>query len=205
MKILPLLALTLCVPAVALTTRALEPGVAPSAGLAAPRVEAAKFKIDNVHSSVLFRVKHFGVSNFYGRFNKLSGAITWDAAQPEASSIAIEVDAGSVDSGSADRDTHLRNSDFLSTKEFPTISFKSKTVKKSGDKLEVSGDLSLHGVTKSVKASVEFTGEGESPYGYRAGFEASFDIKRSDFGVAGYPDAIGDDVRLIVALEAVKA
>ncbi len=203
MKILPILVLTLSVPAVALTAASLTPASAPVAASATS--EAVKFKIDSGHSSVLFRVKHFGVSNFYGRFNKIGGEISWDAKNPEASSISIEIDAASVDSNDKGRDDHLRNTDFLSAKEFPTITFKSKSVKKKGDKLELTGDLTLHGVTKSVTTAVEFTGEGETPFGYRAGFEASFEIKRSEFGVSGVPGGVGEDVRITVALEGVKA
>ncbi len=206
MKILPILVLSLSVPAAALTAAAFQPSpalVAPSTS-SAPS-EAVKFKIDGGHSSVLFRVKHFGVSNFYGRFNKVSGEITWDAASPEASSISIEIDAASVDSNDKGRDDHLRNTDFLSAKEFPTITFKSKSVKKVGEKLELTGDLTLHGVTKSVTTTVEVTGAAETPFGYRAGFEANFDVKRSEFGVSGVPGGVGEDVRITVALEAVKA
>ncbi len=203
MKILPILVLSLSVPAVALTAAALQP--AASAASSTVAAEATKFKIDSGHSSVLFRVKHFGVSNFYGRFNKVSGEITWDAKTPEASSISIEIDAASVDSNDKGRDDHLRNTDFLSAKEFPTISFKSKSVKKKGAQLELTGDLTLHGVTKSVTTTVDLTGEGETPFGYRAGFETTFDIKRSEYGVSGVPGGVGEDVRITVSIEGVKA
>lgn len=203
MKILPILVLSLSVPAVALTAAALQP--AASAASSTVAAEATKFKIDSGHSSVLFRVKHFGVSNFYGRFNKVSGEITWDAKNPEASSISIEIDAASVDSNDKGRDDHLRNTDFLSAKEFPTISFKSKSVKKKGAQLELTGDLTLHGVTKSVTTTVDLTGEGETPFGYRAGFETTFDIKRSEYGVSGVPGGVGEDVRITVSIEGVKA
>lgn len=203
MKILPILVLSLSVPAVALTAAALQP--AASAATSTVAAEATKLKIDSGHSSVLFRVKHFGVSNFYGRFNKVSGEINWDAKNPEASSISIEIDAASVDSNDKGRDDHLRNTDFLSAKEFPTISFKSKSVKKKGAQLELTGDLTLHGVTKSVTTTVDLTGEGETPFGYRAGFETTFDIKRSEYGVSGVPGGVGEDVRITVSIEGVKA
>lgn len=205
MKILPALILALTVPAVALSAVSLQPSAQPFAPAAASAVEAPKFKIDSGHSSVLFRVKHFGVSNFYGRFNKVSGEIAWDAKSPEASSITIEIDASSVDSNDKGRDDHLRNADFLNAKEFPTLGFKSKSVKKKGAQLEVSGDLTLHGVTKSVTTLVDITGEAETPFGYRAGFETSFDIKRSEYGVSGVPGGVGEDVRITVSLEAIKS
>jgi polyisoprenoid-binding protein YceI len=206
MKLLPTLALALTLPAATLAAASFVPAnsaPSPAAAVSAP-AQAPTYKIDAIHSSVLFRVKHFGVTNFYGRFNKVSGEITWDAKKPETGSISVEIDAASIDSNDKKRDEHLRNSDFLSAKEFPTIAFKSKSVKKKGEQLEVSGDLTLHGVTKPVTAFVDITGEAESPYGYRAGFEAVFDIKRADYGMEGV-DGIGDDVRIIVSLEAIKS
>ncbi len=202
MKLLPALALALTLPAATLAAASFAPTV--SALATAAPAQAPTYKIDSVHSSVLFRVKHFGVTNFYGRFNKVSGEILWDAKKPETGSISVEIDAASIDSNDKKRDEHLRNSDFLSAKEFPTISFKSKSVKKKGEQLEVSGDLTLHGVTKSITTFVDNTGEADSPYGYRAGFEAIFDIKRSDYGMEGV-DGIGDEVRIIVSLESIKS
>lgn len=200
MKILSALLLALSVPALAISAASFEP----SSPVLTSAAQAPKFKIDSGHTSVLFRVKHFGVSNFYGRFNKVGGEVSWDAKNPEASSISIEIDAASVDSNDKGRDDHLRNADFLAAKEFPTITFKSKSVKKKGAQLEVNGELTLHGVTKSVTTLVDITGEGETTYGYRAGFETNFDIKRSEYGVAGVPGGVGEDVRITVALEAVK-
>jgi len=171
----------------------------------APTAAAAALKIDGGHSNVLFRIQHFGVSNFYGRFNSVGGEVTWDSAKPEASSISIEIDAASIDTNDKKRDEHIRGVDFLSAKEFPTLTFKSKSVAKKGDKLEVVGDLTMHGVTKPVTALVTITGEGETMYGYRAGFETSFDIKRSEFGVSGVPGGVGEDIHVIVAIEAVKS
>lgn len=198
MKLLPTLLLALALPAAAAAVT-----LVPATTLSAP-AQAANFTIDGGHSSVLFRIKHFGVSNFYGRFNSVKGEIAWDAKNVEKSSISIEIDAASVDSNSKDRDNHLRNADFLNAKEFPTLTFKSKSVKKNGEQLEVTGDFTMHGVTKSITTLVDFTGEGETVYGYRAGFETSFEIKRSDYGVSGLLEGLSDNVRITVALEGVK-
>lgn len=167
--------------------------------------EAASYSVDAGHSSANFRIKHV-VAPFWGRFNKLDGKVTWDAAAPEKCSVEISIDAGSVDTNDGKRDDHLRGPDFFSAKEFPTMTFKStKVSKKAEGKLEVTGDFTMRGVTKSMTVPVEFTGEGESPFkDYRAGFEATFDIKRSDFGVKGYIPVISDETRIIVALECVK-
>jgi polyisoprenoid-binding protein YceI len=202
MKFLPAILLALSIPAATLAAASL----APTTPAAAPApIQSPAYKIDAGHSSVVFRIKHFGVSNFYGRFNKVSGELAWDAKSPEKSTISIEIDASSVDSNDKGRDDHVRNADFLSAKEFPTITFKSKSVKKKGEQLEVTGDLTLHGVTKSVTTLVDITGEAETRFGYRVGFETTFDIKRSEYGVAGVPGGVGEDVRIIVAIEAVKS
>ena len=172
---------------------------------AAPVSAAAPWKVDSGHSSVVFRVKHI-VAPFWGRFDKVSGNVQWDATKPETASVELAVDVGSVNTNDGKRDEHLRGPDFFSAKEFPTMTFKSTKIAKKGEgKLEATGDLTLHGVTKSVTVPIEVVGEGESPFkDTRAGFEATFEVKRSDFSVNGYLPAIGDEVRIIVALECVK-
>lgn len=172
--------------------------------LSAPAPLAA-WKVDSGHSSVVFRVKHV-VAPFWGRFDKLEGTVQWDSAKPEASSVEIAIDAASINTNDGKRDEHLRGPDFFGAKEFPKLGFKStKVAVKGAGKLEVTGDFTMHGVTKSITVPVEVTGEGESPFkDTRAGFEATFDIKRADYGVKGYIPTIGDDVRIIVALECVK-
>ncbi|MCC7014226.1 MAG: YceI family protein [Planctomycetes bacterium] len=166
---------------------------------------AAQFTVDSGHSSTNFRIKHV-VAPFWGRFNKVEGSVTWDAASADKCAVEISIDATSIDTNDGKRDDHLRGPDFFSAKEFPKLTFKSTKVAKKGDKLEVTGDFTMRGVTKSMTVPVEMTGEGESPFkDYRAGFEATFDIKRSDFGVKGYIPVISDEVRIIVALECVKS
>lgn len=172
---------------------------------ATPVSAAAPWKVDSGHSSVVFRIKHV-VAPFWGRFDKVSGTVQWDAAKPETASVELTVDVGSVNTNDGKRDDHLRGPDFFSAKEFPTMTFKSTKVTKKGDgKLEATGDLTLHGVTKSITVPIEVTGEGESPFkDTRAGFEATFEIKRGDYGVKGYIPTISDEVRIVVALECVK-
>jgi polyisoprenoid-binding protein YceI len=165
---------------------------------------ADTFNIDAGHSAVMFKVKHFGVSNAYGRFNKFSGTYT----SGDAPAVTIEVDAASVDSANAKRDDHLKGPDFFNVNETPKITFKSTKWEDKGEGLaHVTGELTLHGVTKTVTIPVTKVGEGNDPYGgYRVGFEATFTIKRSEFGISyGLPAAVGDDVTLIVSVEAVRA
>ena len=113
---------------------------------------AASFKVDAAHSSVIFRIKHLGIGNVYGRFNELSGTLNY-ASAGAGSAIDLTIRAASVDTNSPKRDNHLRSPDFFSVKEFPTITFKSTNWKKTGDNAyEVTGNLSLHGKTKTITA-----------------------------------------------------
>lgn len=174
--------------------------------LSAPAWAADTYEVDGAHSSVIFRVKHLDVSYLYGRFNDVTGTVALDAADPSKSVIDIKVNAQSIDTHNEKRDQHLQSPDFFNAKQFPTIAFKSKKVaKKSGDTWSVTGDLTLHGVTKEVTVDFQRTGEGKDPWGgYRAGTEATFNVSRAAFGMGGMPDAVGDDVRLHISLEGVK-
>lgn len=181
-----------------------------SAGMPAGTVNAAvediHYTIDAGHSAVNFRVKHLGVSHAHGRFNKMSGKLVFDPAKPEASSIQIEIQADSVDSNNEGRDKHLRNSDFFNAKQFPIISFKSTGVRKtSGNKYEITGDMTLRGTTKKVTAQADHVGEGKDPWGgFRTGFDVSFVIKRSEFGINYMPEGLGDEVFVQMGVEATR-
>ena len=163
------------------------------------------YEVDARHSSVLFRVKHLGTSYFYGRFNELSGRITLDEEDPTKSRVEIEINTESVDTFNQRRDQHLRSPDFFNVKQFPVIAFKSKGVKKlDEDTYEITGDLSLHGETKTLTVQAKQTGFGKNRRGNElAGFEMTFTIKRSEFGMTFMLNGLSDDVKLIVSLEAV--
>ena len=160
-------------------------------------------KVDPVHSTLLFKVKHFGAGNFYGRFNDISGTFTLDPKDPGKSTVEVQVKADSIDTANEKRNQHLKGPDFFNVKQFPLISFKGKTVKKTSDSAyEATGDLTLHGVTKEVKIRVEHVGSGKDPQGtQRAGFEATFKLKRSDFGMNFMVGPLGDEVQIIASLE----
>ncbi len=163
------------------------------------------YAIDAVHSSVVFKIKHNKVSDFYGRFNKIDGSFNVDPSKPEAASVNVTIDIESVDSNNKDRDKHLRNPDFFSAKEFPTATFKSTGLKKVGDTWELAGELNFHGVTKPITAKLEYGGAGKGFKGEDvAGITATFTIERSEFGVTKYPEVLGEDVTIIVALEGAK-
>jgi len=167
----------------------------------AQAVGAEEFKVDGVHSAVLFRVKHLGVSYFYARFNEIAGSFSFDAG-----SLDIQVKTGSVDSHRPDRDKHLKGPDFLNAKQFPLMKFTGKKFKKTGDdKYRVIGEMTLHGVTRPLTVQLERVGSGPDPWGgYRTGFETTFTIKRSDFGMDFMLGQLGDDIRIIVSIEGVR-
>ncbi len=167
---------------------------------------ADNYKIDPISSSAVFSVRHFNVANFYGRFNAIDGALVWDAANPAASKITVTIQAGSVDTNNEKRNAHLANPDFFDAKQFPILQFESTSFKPVGDTTyEVSGNYTMHGVTKPITISVEKTGEAKDPKGnMRLGFETKFSIKRSDYGMSKMLENIGDDVHIIFSTEAVK-
>ena len=167
---------------------------------------ADTYEIDVAHSSYIFRVKHLGVSYTYGRFNESAGKFTIDSTDPSKNAIELEVKTGSIDTANAARDKHLKGPDFFNSVEFPTMTFKSTSFKKKDDaKYEVSGDLTIHGVTKQVTAVAELVGIGKGMKGeQRAGWETTLVINRADFGIDYMPDGIGSEVTLRIAVEGIK-
>ncbi|MBI1304430.1 MAG: polyisoprenoid-binding protein [Phycisphaera sp.] len=173
---------------------------------AASAAEAATYGIDNVHSHAMFRVHHLGAGQFWGRFNDISGSMSFDAAgAPTAFDISVAVE--SVDTAEPRLDNHLKSPDFFNAKEFPALTFKSTKVSRNADGNFVAvGDFSMHGVTREISAAIEVTGLADMGMGARAGVEAIFTVKRSDFGMKYGLDkgTLGDSVRVTVALEGVK-
>ena len=169
--------------------------------------EPVTFKIDPVHSTVLFRIMHLNISPSYGRFADPTGSFVIDSTDVTKSSFNINIDVTKVNTDSTKRDEHLRGPDFFSVQQFPTATFKSTSVKDAGGgKLDVTGNLTLRGVTKPVSLTMTKTGEGDrgARFGYRAGFEGTVTLKRSDFGITYMMDGLGDEVQLTIALEGTK-
>ncbi len=165
-------------------------------------IAAESFQVDTVHSSVLFRVKHMNASYAYGRFNDVTGKFLVNEADPSKSVFDLTINAESVDTANAKRDLHLKGPDFFNVKQFPTISFKSKSVAKSAAGYDVTGDLTLHGVTRPVTFKVGVTGSAKGMRGESlAGVEASAVLKRSDFGMTYMVGPIGDEITVTAALE----
>jgi polyisoprenoid-binding protein YceI len=172
---------------------------------------ASGFKIDASHSSVGFSVRHLVISQVRGQFTNVVGTVAVDEADLAKSTVEATIDAASISTQVADRDTHLKSPDFLDAAKYSTIAFKSTKVAKAGkDELKVTGDLTLHGVTKPVTLAVTTTPEVKGMYGEtRRGFSATTKISRKDFGLtwnklveAG--PAVGDEITITLDLEAVK-
>jgi polyisoprenoid-binding protein YceI len=174
-------------------------------GLVGPAGAADTYAADATHSSTVFRVKHMNTSFAWGRFNDIAGTFMLDEANPSASQLEFQVKADSVDTANAARDKHLKGPDFFNSVQFPTISFKSQSVAKTGKVFEVVGELTLHGVTKPMTVKVIPTGTSKNPMGKPiAGIEATFDVKRSDFGMSKMVGPVGDDVWVNVSIEGIK-
>ena len=155
--------------------------------LSAPAVNAAEYVIDSkgAHAFVNFKIKHLGYSWLHGRFNTFDGEFNYDAEKPNASQIMVNIDTTSLDSNHAERDKHLRGKDFLNVDKYPTATFKSTNITfNNDDSGKVTGDFTLHGVTKSITFEIDKIGEGQDPWGgYRVGFEGETSLKLSDYGI----------------------
>ena len=155
--------------------------------LSASAVNAAEYVIDTkgAHAFVNFKIKHLGYSWLHGRFNTFDGEFNYDAEKPNASQIMVNIDTTSLDSNHAERDKHLRGKDFLNVDKYPTATFKStKITFNNDDSGKVTGDFTLHGVTKSITFEIDKIGEGQDPWGgYRVGFEGETSLKLSDYGI----------------------
>lgn len=174
--------------------------------LAAP-ARATSWIIDQNHSSVGFSIRHF-FAKVPGGFDKFSGTIEFDPANPTAASVKVDIDPASINTKTQKRDDHLRSADFFDVANFPAMSFQStKVTKGEGNALSVEGNLTMHGVTKPVTLAVNFLGSGPAFGGQRAGFEATTKINRQDFGikwnkVLDNGTMLGDDVDIAIGIEA---
>ena len=167
---------------------------------------ADTYTLDPDHSAVVFRIKHLGIATVFGRFHQPEGQFAYDPQSPENSYIQLQVAAKNVDTGVEKRDNHLRSPDFFNVEKHPLITFKSRSVKAKGQThLEVVGDITLLGNTRTVRIDVVQTGEGMDPWGkFRRGFETTFSIMRKDFGMDFMSSAVGDKVVLTISVEGVR-
>ena len=174
-----------------------------------PGYVAGTWTIDPVHSEVGFSVRHMMVSKVRGRFAKFEGTIV-TAENPLESKVTASIDLSSIDTNNEQRDNHIRSAHFFDVEHYPTMTFSSTSLEAVGDHFRLTGDLTLHGVTRPVTLDLEVNGFGPDPYGgTRAGFSASGEINRNDFGIDiampldGGGVVVGEKVTLHLEIEAV--
>ena len=183
--------------------------LASALALATAPVFAATYTLDPGHTQVVFSWNHFGYSNPTAQFGKVEGTLEFDAANPTKSSVKVTIPLASVNSNVEKLNEHLQGADFFDSAKYPDAVFKSTKVEKgaSENQLKVSGELSLHGVTKPVVLDVTVNKVGEHPMrkAPAAGFDATATIKRSDFGISTYVPMVSDDIKLHITSEAIDA
>ncbi|MCO7552866.1 YceI family protein [Metapseudomonas otitidis] len=176
--------------------------------LFAGQAMAADYVIDKQgqHAFVNFKISHLGYSWLYGTFKDFDGTFSFDAKAPEASKVKVELKTGSVDTNHAERDKHIKSGDFLNVSKHPTATFESTGVKSTGEgTADVTGNLTLNGVTKPVVIKAKFIGEGSDPWGgYRAGFEGTTTLKLKDFDIQKDLGPASQEVELIISFEGVR-
>ena len=174
-----------------------QPAIAPAA------TASGFYKLEGAHSQLLFSITHLGLTDYYGRFDRLSGTLNFDAQHPEQSSVSVTVDSDSVDTQSAQLNSELSGPNVFDAARYPEATFRSTSVVRMGAASgEITGQLTLHGVTRPVTLTATFSGSTADPLsgGTALGFKATGKIKRSDFGITGmrWEPMVGDDVTLII-------
>ena len=168
---------------------------------------AADYAIDKQgqHAFVNFRIQHLGYSWLYGTFKDFDGSFTFDENNPSADKVNVTINTNSVDTNHAERDKHLRSAEFLNVSKFPQATFASTEVKKAGEGLDITGNLTLNGVTKPVTLAAKLIGQGDDPWGgKRAGFEAEGKIRLKDFNITTDLGPASQEVDLIISVEGVQ-
>ncbi|QKI88123.1 YceI family protein [Thiomicrorhabdus xiamenensis] len=177
--------------------------------LAAPvhSAQAAEYQIDTqgMHAAIQFKIKHLGYSWLNGRFEKFSGNYSYDSSKPGQSKVQVTIDTTSLNSNHAERDKHLRSKDFLNVSKYPQAKFVSTNVQAKGDKLTITGDFTLNGVTKPLTIDAHKIGEGKDPWGgYRSGFSGTTSFKMADYGITYDLGPASTEVFLTLDIEGVR-
>jgi polyisoprenoid-binding protein YceI len=166
---------------------------------------AEDYAVDPAHSTAVFRVSHLGLSWTYGRFKDVSGSFSVDPQNPSGALFYLTARVGSIDTDNAKRNEHLASPDFFDAAQYPTVSFKSTSVKPVEGGYEVAGDLTLHGVSKPLTVTLKGGRSAEFPKGVqRTGYVTEFTIKRSDFGMDKMVGAVGDKIIVELSFEGTK-
>lgn len=160
--------------------------------------------IDGSHTSAVFSVQHLGISRTYGMFRTVSGQFSLDPKNAASNTFEVTLDVESIDTNDAKRDEHLKAADFFNSKQFPEITFKATKVEQTKDELKLTGDFTMHGITKKVTLPFKKGGEANDPFGNaRIGFSGEFTLKRSDFGMKTMVGPIGDEVAVEISFEGI--
>jgi len=178
------------------------------ATLTSSTLYAADYVVDDkgAHASINFKVSHLGYSWLQGRFNTFDGEFSFDEANPAASKVTVNISTKSVDSNHAERDKHLRSDDFLDVSKYPSANFESTAFTMNADGSAVmTGNFTLHGVTKPIEIAVTKLGEGDDPWGgYRSGFTGTTEFKMKDFGITMDLGPASEAVYLELHVEGVR-
>ena len=170
---------------------------------------AATYTLDPQHTQVQFTWNHFGFSNPAAVFGKIDATLDFDQTDPTQSKVSVTIPLDSVNSNVAKLNEHLDSPDFFDAAKYPNATFKSTKVEKGStpDQLKVTGDLTLHGVTKPVTLDVTVNKVGEHPMrkAPSAGFDATATVKRADFGISKYIPGVSDDIKIHITTEAIEA
>lgn len=200
------LAGAISLPLVVLAGTVAMSAAAPSVMAQAEDAKPGAYKVDGVHSSVIFKCQRMAGAPFYGMMKKIDGSFLIDADKLDSSYVDVTIPTSSIESNNEGRNRHLLSADFFSAEEFPNLTFKSTSIKKTGEKtFEVAGDLTVRGTTKPVTITMRETGTGPTRGGGTAiGYDATFTIKRADFGVNYGAGALGEDITIMAGLEGVR-
>lgn len=169
------------------------------------RVQAGEYRVDRAHSQIAFSINHLGFNAYHGIFGDISGSLTLDPARPSDAQLFIEIPIGEVVTTSAELNQHLLSPDFFDAATFPVATFRSTDIAVDGETARITGDLTIRGVTRPVVLDARFVGAGINPMtqAETVGFEATAQVRRSDFGIDYALPALGDtvDLRISVAFE----
>lgn len=190
-----------------ISTLALAAALTIGVTFSAAQAKPMNYTLDKPHTQILFSVNHLGFSNSYGKFTDYSGKFTFDPEAPASSTIEVSIDPKSVELNDAKWNEHVKAADFLDVEKFPSMTFKSTKIEVTGDKTaNITGDLTLHGVTKPVVLATTYNKTDKHPYSGKmvAGFSATTTIKRSDFGVSYGVPGVADDVVITLEVEGLQ-
>jgi polyisoprenoid-binding protein YceI len=176
----------------------------------APARAVEMYDLDTSHMSIVFSCSHMNMSYTYGIFRQAQGRFILDRTNPAGCKFQMTIDANSLDTNQPQRDQHLKSPDFFNVAQFPSITFDSTSVTQSGSQqgvvYQVTGNVTMHGVTQQIVLPLQMLGEGKSPDGsYHAGFMTQFTLKRSDFGMNNLLNMVGDPIGITVSFEGKRA